>query len=302
MEVTKKWIAGKISEGIQIQLLGLLEKDTAAFCKELWNLYLSAQSNPQDVPKELLEAKKLELIQEKIAADKAANEREREQTGAAAAAAIDADHTEEIETPICRSSGMARRPRLALTGSKVELMDAFRPKVRKNGNIKWLRELTEEVRPEDKKFHRLLESLGELYDKDDDARTLIFVDRQKAADQLLGELMRKSYQCRSIHGGIDQIDRNSAIDDFKKGEFPTMIATSVAARGLDVKQLKLVVNHDAPNHLEDYVHRAGRRAEIDAQGGDAVGLTKENPVQGLGWGSAAPVQMISLQRGILTPS
>ncbi|EON61350.1 hypothetical protein W97_00564 [Coniosporium apollinis CBS 100218] len=132
-----------------------------------------------------------------------------------------------------------------------------------------------EVRLEDKKFHRLLELLGELYDKDDDARTLIFVDRQEAADQLLGELMRKSYQCRSIHGGIDQIDRDSAIDDFKKGEFPIMIATSVAARGLDVKQLKLVVNYDAPNHLEDYVHRAGRTGRAGNTGTAVTFLTPE---------------------------
>jgi hypothetical protein len=53
---------------LQIQLTGFLEKDTPAFCKELWTLCLSAQSNPQGVPKELLEAKKLELIQEKASA------------------------------------------------------------------------------------------------------------------------------------------------------------------------------------------------------------------------------------------
>lgn len=51
---------------MQIQLTGFLDKDTAPFCKELWNLCLSAQSSPQGVPKELLEAKKLELIQEKV--------------------------------------------------------------------------------------------------------------------------------------------------------------------------------------------------------------------------------------------
>ena len=51
---------------LQIQLTGFLDKDTATFCKELWNLCLSAQTNPQGVPKELLEAKKLELIQEKV--------------------------------------------------------------------------------------------------------------------------------------------------------------------------------------------------------------------------------------------
>ncbi|MCJ1389297.1 hypothetical protein MMC18_002153 [Xylographa bjoerkii] len=103
VEVMKKWIAGKISEilgneddvvielcfnllegarfpdikVLQIQLTGFLDKDTAKFCKELWLLCLSAQSNPQGVPKELLEAKKLELIQEKIDAEKAAEEAHR---------------------------------------------------------------------------------------------------------------------------------------------------------------------------------------------------------------------------------
>ncbi|KAL8989382.1 MAG: hypothetical protein Q9177_001723 [Variospora cf. flavescens] len=98
-----RWIAGKISdilgneddvvielcfnllEGsrfpdikvLQTQLTGFLDKDTPKFCKELWTLCLSAQSNPQGVPKELLEAKKLELIQEKIDAEKAAEEAQR---------------------------------------------------------------------------------------------------------------------------------------------------------------------------------------------------------------------------------
>lgn len=53
-------------KSLQIQLTGFLDKDTAKFCKELWLLCLSAQENPQGVPKELLEAKKLELIQEKV--------------------------------------------------------------------------------------------------------------------------------------------------------------------------------------------------------------------------------------------
>ncbi|RKU42344.1 hypothetical protein DL546_005595 [Coniochaeta pulveracea] len=100
LQVMKKWIAEKVTEilkseddvvieliynliegprypdikSIQIQLTGFLDKDTPAFCKELWKLFLSAQDSPQGVPKELLEAKKLELIQEKIEAEKAAEE------------------------------------------------------------------------------------------------------------------------------------------------------------------------------------------------------------------------------------
>ncbi|KAH8694106.1 PWI domain-containing protein [Talaromyces proteolyticus] len=106
IEVMKKWIAGKLSEvlgdeddviielcfnllessrfpdikSLQIQLTGFLDKDTPKFCQELWNLCLSAQSSPQGVPRELLEAKKLELRQEKLDAEKAAQEaRERKE-------------------------------------------------------------------------------------------------------------------------------------------------------------------------------------------------------------------------------
>lgn len=132
-----------------------------------------------------------------------------------------------------------------------------------------------EVRPEESKFLRLLELLGDLYDKDEDARTLVFVDRQESADGLLRDLMRKGYPCMSIHGGKDQVDRNSTIDDFKAGVVPIMIATSVAARGLDVKQLKLVVNYDAPNHLEDYVHRAGRTGRAGNTGTAVTFVTEE---------------------------
>jgi ATP-dependent RNA helicase DDX46/PRP5 len=132
-----------------------------------------------------------------------------------------------------------------------------------------------EVRAENTKFVRLLELLGELYDKDEDARSLIFVDRQESADGLLRELMRKGYPCDSIHGGKDQVDRDSTINDFKAGVIPILIATSVAARGLDVKQLKLVVNYDTPNHLEDYVHRAGRTGRAGNKGTAVTFVTEE---------------------------
>ncbi|KAL8696399.1 MAG: hypothetical protein Q9201_007677 [Fulgogasparrea decipioides] len=134
-----------------------------------------------------------------------------------------------------------------------------------------------EVRSEETKFIRLLELLGNLYEeeKNEDDRALIFVDRQESADGLLKDLMRKGYPCMSIHGGKDQIDRDSTIDDFKAGVVPILIATSVAARGLDVKQLKLVVNYDAPNHLEDYVHRAGRTGRAGNTGTAVTFITSE---------------------------
>ncbi|PKS06541.1 hypothetical protein jhhlp_007289 [Lomentospora prolificans] len=164
------------------------------------------------------------------------------------------------------------------------IIDALTKKVLKNpveitvgGRSVVAPEITQlvEVREEKSKFLRLLELLGELYDTDEDARTLIFVDRQEKADDLLKELMVKGYPCMSIHGGKDQVDRDSTISDFKKGIVPILIATSIAARGLDVKQLKLVVNFDAPNHLEDYVHRAGRTGRAGNKGTAVTFVTEE---------------------------
>ncbi|CAI4216391.1 unnamed protein product [Parascedosporium putredinis] len=164
------------------------------------------------------------------------------------------------------------------------IIDALTKKVLKNpveitvgGRSVVAAEITQlvEVRDEKSKFLRLLELLGELYDTDEDARTLIFVERQEKADDLLKELMVKGYPCMSIHGGKDQVDRDSTISDFKKGIVPILIATSIAARGLDVKQLKLVVNYDAPNHLEDYVHRAGRTGRAGNKGTAVTFVTEE---------------------------
>lgn len=116
---------------------------------------------------------------------------------------------------------------------------------------------------EDKKFLKLLEILGHYQEK---GSVIIFVDKQEHADSLLKDLMKASYPCMSLHGGIDQYDRDSVINDFKNGACRLMVATSVAARGLDVKQLILVVNYNCPNHYEDYVHRAGRTGRAGNKG------------------------------------
>ncbi|KAK8125537.1 uncharacterized protein PG998_001296 [Apiospora kogelbergensis] len=176
------------------------------------------------------------------------------------------------------------RQNILFSATMPRIMDSLAKKILKDpieinvgGKSTVAPEITQivEVRNEENKFIRLLELLGELYDKDDDARSLIFVERQEKADKLLKELMQKGYPCMSIHGGKDQVDRDSTISDFKNGVIPILIATSVAARGLDVKQLKLVVNYDAPNHLEDYVHRAGRTGRAGNKGTAVTFVTED---------------------------
>jgi len=130
-----------------------------------------------------------------------------------------------------------------------------------------------DVVEEDQKFLKLLEVLGRYVDL---GSCLIFVDKQEHADGLLKDLMNASYtSCASLHGGIDQYDRDSTITAFKQGKIQIMVATSVAARGLDVKKLILVVNYDCPNHYEDYVHRVGRTGRAGKQGYSYTFITPE---------------------------
>ena len=124
-------------------------------------------------------------------------------------------------------------------------------------------EQTVVVLESNQKFLKLLELLGVYQEQ---GSVLVFVERQETADGLIKELMKASYTCMALHGGMDQSDRDSVISDFRSGAMPLLIATSVAARGLDVKQLILVVNYDCPNHYEDYVHRCGRTGRAGRKG------------------------------------
>ncbi|KAL1193886.1 DEAD-box ATP-dependent RNA helicase 42 [Cardamine amara subsp. amara] len=121
-----------------------------------------------------------------------------------------------------------------------------------------------EIRPESERFSRLRELLEEWYEK---GKNLVFVQSQVKCDALHNDLTTKyGYACLSLHGGKDQTYRESAISDFKSNVCNLLVATSVAARGLDVKDLELVVNFDAPNHYEDYVHRVGRTGRAGRKG------------------------------------
>jgi ATP-dependent RNA helicase DDX46/PRP5 len=70
--------------------------------------------------------------------------------------------------------------------------------------------------------------------------------------------LKYGYPSLVLHGAMDPDDREFTIYDFKKGVINIMIATSVCARGLDIRSIVLVVNFKCPNHLEDYIHRIGR--------------------------------------------
>ncbi|CBY13871.1 unnamed protein product [Oikopleura dioica] len=122
------------------------------------------------------------------------------------------------------------------------------------------------------KFLKLLELLGRFQES---GSVIVFTHKHEVADALLKEVLKAGYPAQALHGGMDQYDRDSVINDFKKGVSNLLIATSVAARGLDVKNLILVVNFDCPNHYEDYVHRCGRTGRAGNKGTAYTFLTEE---------------------------
>ena len=120
-----------------------------------------------------------------------------------------------------------------------------------------------ELREEEDRFIRMLELLGEYYEQ---GKVIIFVASQDKCDTIFRDLLKSGYPCLSLHGGKEQADRECTIVDFKTDVCNVLVATSVAARGLDVKDVKLVINFDCPNHLEDYVHRVGRTGRAGEKG------------------------------------
>lgn len=105
------------------------------------------------------------------------------------------------------------------------------------------------------KQRRLASIMREHYDS---GKILIFSETKRNADNLTRQLRMDGYNARCIHGDKSQQERDWVLKEFKEGSAKLMIATDVAARGLDVKDITLVVNYDLPSNFEDYVHRCGR--------------------------------------------
>ncbi|XP_015761823.1 PREDICTED: ATP-dependent RNA helicase DDX3X-like [Acropora digitifera] len=96
--------------------------------------------------------------------------------------------------------------------------------------------------------------------------TLIFVETKKGADALEDFLYREGYSATSIHGDRSQREREAALSSFKSARTPILVATAVAARGLDIPNVRHVVNFDMPTDIEEYVHRIGRTGRVGHTG------------------------------------
>ncbi|WP_394239048.1 DEAD/DEAH box helicase [Niallia oryzisoli] len=95
---------------------------------------------------------------------------------------------------------------------------------------------------------------------------IIFCRTQERVDDIMESLDRADYPCDKLHGGMYQEDRFAVMDDFKRGVFEYLVATDVAARGIDIENISLVINYDIPLEKESYVHRTGRTGRAGKAG------------------------------------
>lgn len=105
-----------------------------------------------------------------------------------------------------------------------------------------------------------------LLDADVYKRVMIFCNTKFMTDKLTSRLSKEGYQAECLHGDIPQSKRNTVMNDFKRGKFPLLISTDVAARGIDVDDVEAVINFDLPNENEYYLHRIGRTGRAHKHG------------------------------------
>ncbi|WP_305095735.1 DEAD/DEAH box helicase [Croceibacterium aestuarii] len=110
------------------------------------------------------------------------------------------------------------------------------------------------------------EVLRQLLETDNVTSALIFANRKTTVRDLNKSLQRSGFRTGEIHGDMDQASRIKELDQFKKGEINILVASDVAARGLDIKGVSHVINFDTPWHPDDYVHRIGRTGRAGAKG------------------------------------
>ncbi|PMG68013.1 DEAD/DEAH box helicase [Vibrio lentus] len=107
-------------------------------------------------------------------------------------------------------------------------------------------------------------------------QALIFIETKHGAAKLVAQLEKRGIEAEAFHSGRSQAIREKILADFKKGRLKYLVATGVAARGIDIDNLSRVVNYDIPFPADDYVHRIGRTGRADASGEAISFLSKDN--------------------------
>ena len=121
---------------------------------------------------------------------------------------------------------------------------------------------------QDKKYHELINQLVER-----NGSILVFVKTKRGADKIVKRLKYDGHSADAIHGNLRQSKRDRVINNFRNGKSRILIATDVAARGLDIPLIKHVINYDLPQVAEDYIHRIGRTGRAGKEGSSLTFIT-----------------------------
>ncbi len=121
-----------------------------------------------------------------------------------------------------------------------------------------------------------IDLLVDLLNKKHDERVLVFSRTKHGADKIARVLNKKKIGCEAIHGNKSQNARQNALSNFKSGKTRIIIATDIAARGIDIQDLGVVINYDLPDVAETYVHRIGRTGRAGKDGMAYTFCTKED--------------------------
>ncbi|KAJ3744224.1 P-loop containing nucleoside triphosphate hydrolase protein [Lentinula detonsa] len=131
-----------------------------------------------------------------------------------------------------------------------------------------------DVCSESEKRNKLINHLERI--SSENAKVLIFVATKRVADEITKYLRQDGWPALAIHGDKEQRERDWVLGEFKAGRSPILVATDVASRGIDVKDIGYVINFDFPNNCEDYVHRVGRTGRAGKKGTAFTYFTTEN--------------------------
>merc|ERR1711862_13344 len=134
-----------------------------------------------------------------------------------------------------------------------------------------IRQYVEVVQEHDKRgrLQRLLEKVM------DGSKILIFAQTKRDGDQLTREMGTDGWPALCLHGDKKQEEREWVLKEFKEGKSPILVATDVASRGIDVKDIKYVINYDFPSSIEVYIHRVGRTGRAGATGSSYTFFTSD---------------------------
>jgi ATP-dependent RNA helicase RhlE len=123
--------------------------------------------------------------------------------------------------------------------------------------------------------HRKMDLLLHVLDKEPVQNVLVFSRTKVRADRITKRLSQKGFAVTALHSNKSQNQRQNALDGFKRGKFQIMVATDIAARGIDVDTISHVINYDTPNQAEDYIHRIGRTGRAETSGDAITFVTQE---------------------------